>query len=387
MPPEAICANCRSSTCRASNSIGCFSSPDGAPLKIVAFSLTALLALPAFAEGMRRFAVVAGNDEGGDDTRPLLYARDDARKIHDILTRLCAIGRGDSELGLNGKAADLLAALGRVEQQIREAAERNQRTVLLFYYSGHSKDGALRLGGTEIPFDSLKSRLAEARADVRIGIFDSCQSGAITRRKGARKAPSFEVESDAGRGAKGLVILASSAADEDSQESDQIGGSYFSHHLASGLLGDADRSGDGRVTLSEAYAYAYDRTVADTVESAAGAQHPTYSYELAGNGDIVLTDVTSRREGILFPATGPAGAYYLVDGRGFVSAEVIKEASVERRIALSPGTYRVKRRLADRLRVGEIQVERGQIAVLDESSLRDAPFSADPVKGPGRLAQ
>jgi len=147
-------------------------------LKTVAFSLTLLLALPAGAEGMRRFAVVAGNDEGGDDTRPLLYARDDARKIHDILTRLGGIRPGDSELLLNGKAADLLAALGRVEQRIREAAEHNQRTVLLFYYSGHSKDGALRLGGTEVPFDSLKSRLAQARADVRIGIFDSCQSGA-----------------------------------------------------------------------------------------------------------------------------------------------------------------------------------------------------------------
>ncbi len=95
-----------------------------------------------------------------------------------------------------------------------------------------------------------------------------------------------------------MVILTSSASDEDSQESDAIGGSYFSHHLASGLLGGADRSGDGRVTLFEAYAYAYDRTVADTAESAAGAQHPTFSYDLAGNGDLVLTDVATRHEGI-----------------------------------------------------------------------------------------
>jgi hypothetical protein len=355
--------------------------------RLLAIALVVLGALPARAQGMRRFAVVAGNDEGGDGTRPLLYARDDARKIHEILTRLGGIQPGDSELVLNGKAADLLAALGRVEKRIREAAEHSQRTALLFYYSGHSKDGALRLGDTEIPFDSLKSRLAQARADVRIGIFDSCQSGAITRSKGARKAPSFEVESDAGSTAKGLAILASSAADEDSQESDQIGGSYFSHHLASGLLGDADRSGDGRVTLSEAYAYAYARTVADTVESAAGAQHPTYSYDLAGNGDIVLTDVIARKEGILFPAEGPDGAYYLVDSRGFVSAEVIKAASVERRIALAPGTYRVKRRLSDRLRIGEVRVASGQMTVLDEASLRDAPFSADPVKGPGRISQ
>src|SRR5262249_46336290 len=149
-----------------------------------------------------------------------------------------------------------------------------------------------------------------------------------TRTKGARKMPEFEVESDVSRRARGLVILASSASDEDSQESDQIGGSYFSHYLASGLLGDADGSRDGRVTLSEAYTYAYNRTAADTAESAAGAQHPTYSFDLAGNGEVVLTDLTGRHEGLLFPAAAPPGAYFLIDGKGFVSAEIWKEQNV-----------------------------------------------------------
>src|SRR5262249_8708782 len=81
------------------------------------------------------------------------------------------------------------------------------------------------------------------------------------------------------------------------------------------------------------------------------------------------------------------GRDYLVDSRGFVSAEVIKVAETERRIALPPGTYRVKRRLPDRLWVGEVKVAAGQLTVLDETSLRDAPFSDDPVKGPGRLQQ
>ena len=135
-----------------------------------------------------------------------------------------------------------------------------------------------------------------------------------------------------------------------------IGGSYFSHHLASGLLGGADRSGDGRVTLFEAYAYAYDRTVADTAESAAGAQHPTFSYDLAGNGDLVLTDVAVRHEGVYIPREAPSGVYFLVDGKGYVAAEISKADGADRRVALSPGRYRVKRRLPDRLRVGEIDV-------------------------------
>jgi hypothetical protein len=269
--------------------------------------------------------------------------------------------------------------------QAAEAKRHGEQTALFFYYSGHAKDGSLRLGETRLPIDGIKGRIASSQFDVRIAILDSCRSGAITRTKGARKAPAFEIQADGPRDAKGMVILTSSASDEDSQESDTIGGSYFSHHLASGLLGGADRSGDGRVTLFEAYAYAYDRTVADTADSAAGAQHPTFSYDLAGNGDLVLTDVAVRHEGVYLPREAPGGVYFLVDGKGFVSAEISKADGVDRRVALAPGHYRVKRRLPDRLRVGDIDIPRGQMVALAEGRLRDAPFSDDPVKGAGRV--
>jgi hypothetical protein len=335
-------------------------------------------------EGLRRFAIIAGNDSGGSDTRPLLYAKADARKVWEILTRLGGVRSDDTMLLLDGDTRGFLGALGEIERRAHEARLHGQKTALIIYYSGHAKDGSLRLGDSQLPLTSLKARLGQADFDVRIGIFDSCQSGALTRTKGARKAPAFEVDTRGTRDTRGTVILTSSTSDEDSQESDQIGGSYFSHHLASGLLGGADKSGDGRVTLSEAYAYAYDRTVADTADSAAGAQHPTFSYDLAGNGDLVLTDVVSRREGLLVPAEAPAGTYFLVDSKGYVSAEIVKTMGAARRIALAPGRYRVKRRLPDRLRVGEIDVPRGQLVALAELMLRDAPFSDDPVKGAAR---
>ena len=335
--------------------------------------------------GPRRFAIIAGNDQGGGDTRPLLYAKDDARKVWEILTRLGSVRAEDATLLLDGDAGRFYRALGDLERRAEEARRRGEKTALIVYYSGHAKGGALRLGDTQVPLAALKTRLGQAPFDVRIGIFDSCQSGALTRTKGARKAPAFEVDTR-GRETRGTVILTSSTSDEDSQESDQIGGSYFSHHLTSGLLGGADKSGDGRVTLSEAYAYAYDRTVADTADSAAGAQHPTFSYDLAGNGDLVLTDIVMRREGLLFPLDAPAGIYYLVDGRGLIAAEVVKVGGSERRVALSPGRYRVKRRLPDRLRVGEVDIPRGQLVALAEAMLRDAPFSDDPVKGAARDA-
>ncbi len=351
----------------------------------LAFALTVLVATLASAQEptgpLRRFALVAGNDEGGSGTRELLYARDDAKKLHAILTRVGGVRDADAMLLLNQDADDLLTALGELERRAKDARANGERTTIFFYYSGHAKDGALQLGKSKLPMESLKARLAQSPADMRVAVFDACRSGTMTRTKGVRRAPAFEVENDTTRAAKGLVILTSSASDEDSQESDAIGGSYFSHHLASGLLGDADRSGDGKVSLGEAYAYAYEKTVADTAESAAGAQHPTFSFDLAGNGDLVLTDFADRKEGLKFPAEAPAGTYFLVDPKGFVVAELSKVLGTERLVALAPGRYFVKRRLADRLRIGEVSVAAGQLVVLDEPSLKNVAFADDPVKG------
>jgi hypothetical protein len=340
------------------------------------------------AAAVRRFALVAGNNEGGSDTRPLLYATADAQKVHTVLTEVGGVAEADAALLLDSSAADFLDALTALEGRAATAARQGQRTSLLVYYSGHAKDGTLRLGRSHVDLEALKHRLAESSpAHVRIGIFDACRSGVVNRTKGARKGPGFEIQADGAHDARGLVLLTSSSADEDSQESDAIAGSYFSHHLVSGLRGSADRSGDRRVTLSEAYEYAYARTVAETAGTAAGAQHPTFDYDLKGNGNLVLAELGSRGEGLYLPAQAPAGVYYLVEaGRGVVSAEVLKLANVDRVVALSAGRYQIKRRLPDRLRLGQIQVPRGRLATLDEASLQDAPFSDDPVKG-GRLEE
>ena len=346
-----------------------------------ALAVALLCASPAQADTLRRFAIIAGNNEGGEGTRNLQFATGDATRIHEILIRVGGVAPGDAVLLLDRDAPALIRAFEQLEPRLAEAASRGEKPALIVYYSGHAKDGALRLGQTRIALEEVRRRMSQSAAEVRIGIFDSCRSGALTRTKGARRAPAFDVDAGSMRAAKGLVILTSSAADEDSQEADELSGSYFSHHLASGLLGSADASGDGRVSLAEAYAYAYDRTVADTVDTAAGAQHPTFSYDLAGNGDVILTDFAARHEGVLIPSEAPAGSYLLVSGKGLIAAEITKVPSLERRVALEPGSYKVKRRLPDRLRIGDLQILPGATAVLLESMLHDAPFSDDPVKG------
>ena len=76
--------------------------------------------------------------------------------MHEILTRLGGVKPEDATLLIGASASQLLSAVVAVEMQAAEAARRGERTALLFYYSGHAKDGALRLGETRIPVDGAQ---------------------------------------------------------------------------------------------------------------------------------------------------------------------------------------------------------------------------------------
>ncbi len=347
----------------------------------LALAFTAALAAAPAAAAERRFALLIGEPDGGSGTQMLRYAERDARRMHAVLTRLGGVRADDARLLLSPGAGELRQALGELVERCRAARAQGDGTVLLVYYSGHAKDGALRLRETRLELSELKRLLEEAPADVRIGLIDSCRSGAITRAKGIRQAPVFDV-ARAG-GPRGLVLVTSSGADEDSQESDAIGGSFFTHHLASGLLGDADASGDGKVTLAEAYAYAYARTVASTADTAAGVQHPAYLYDLGGAGDVVLTELPSRGGALVFPAAAE-GAFVVLDGARRAVAEVAKPAGAPRRLALPAGRYIVKKRLAagDGLLVQEVELAGGPVEV-DEARMGRVPLTKDPQKGFG----
>ena len=345
-----------------------------------ALVLLALAAAPA-AAAERRFALVVGSPDGGAGTQALRYAERDARRMHAILTGVGGVRAEDARLLLSASAGEFRRALADLSGRAAAARAAGERTVLLLYYSGHARDGALRLVSGSIPLDEVRGALEQAPADVRIGLVDSCRSGAIARAKGARPAPAFDVTGTPEAAPRGLVLIASSAADEDSQESDAIGASYFTHHLASGLLGGADASGDGKVTLAEAYAYAYARTVGSTAGSAGGVQHPVFLYDLGGAGDVVLTDLAPVAGGIVLPAAAE-GLYVVLDRGGRAVAEVAKAPGAERRVALAPGRYALKKRLPgdEGLLVTDVRVDAAPVPV-DDARMDRVPLDRDPQKG------
>ena len=78
----------------------------------------------------------------------------------------------------------------------------------------------LLLGEDRYSYRSLRDRLDQVPADVRIAVLDACASGAITRLKGGQPQPPFLVDESSDM--RGHAILTSSAATEAAQESDRI---------------------------------------------------------------------------------------------------------------------------------------------------------------------
>lgn len=335
--------------------------------------------------GTQRFALVVANHDGGPGLPKLRYAGRDGARLADVLTELGGFSRADILSVIDGDSAAVLDTLDEVERRIADARRSGDEVVFVFYYSGHAQNGTLRLGGSLLDMSTIKTRLETSSADVRLAFIDSCGAGAIVREKGGSLAPPFVVAVDASAGeglsARGQVIITSSSADEVSQESDDIQGSFFTHYLASGLRGDADRNRDGRVTLDEAYGYAYGRTVAATAATRAGAQHPTYAYDLQGAGDVTLTEPGGAPVVIDFPE-GLAGKYFVVDlERQLFVAEVDKDAGAASRIALPTGQYAIKKRLDSHLLMQRLSAREKGVFTVDERTMERVSFENDYAKG------
>ncbi len=317
---------------------------------------------------VRRFALVVGANDGGQDRVVLRYANSDAATMSSVLKRLGGVGGGDHESLNDPTPAELELAFQRISQRIRGAKRAGQHIQFVFYYSGHSDEEGLLLGGERVGYKELRQRVQKVPADVRIAVLDSCASGAFTRLKGGTKRAPFMVGASAE--VKGHAFLTSSSVDEAAQESDRIGGSFFTHYFTTGLQGAADLDGDRLITLSEAYQFAFDETLARTEATRGGAQHAAYDIQLAGSGDLIMTDLrqtTARLE--LAPGVG--GRVSVRNGAGDLAAELYKPpGSGAVSLALEPGHYQISVDDGEDLWRAQMSVTDGSQAVLEPDALR-----------------
>ncbi len=221
-------------------------------------------------------------------------------------------------------------------------------------------------------------------ASFRLLILDACRSGALTRVKGGTPIPPFDIHLGERVAGEGAVFLTSSSASEDSQESDEIKGSFFTHALVSGLLGAADANGDGRVTLDETYRYAYEATLRASSRSMAGIQHPTFEYDVRGMGDVVLAILDANAPGRAFVQL-PEGRTWLLfqnSPEGAVIGEVAARDRA-RKLSIRAGRYFLRGRAPDVLLEGTVEAPPGGTVIVDESGFERTAYARLVRKGGG----
>jgi hypothetical protein len=228
----------------------------------------------------RRYSIIVGANNGGPGRQQLRYAVSDARSMQNVMNRMGGVDRGDSTLLIEPGRESFFAAINSLNRMVSRDRGRYKRVEVLFYYSGHSDEEAILINRDRIYYREIRQSLQAIPADLHMAILDSCSSGAFTRAKGGVMRSPFLVDSSYDM--KGYAFMTSSSDREASQESDRIGGSFFTHYLVSGLRGAADMSRDGRVTISEAYQYAYNETLAQTEKTMSGPQHPYYNIVMTG---------------------------------------------------------------------------------------------------------
>jgi caspase domain-containing protein len=326
---------------------------------------------------IERFAVLVGDDKGDGPDTDLRYAESDASKMYDVLKDLGGFTPANMVL-LRGETAPVVQqTLIAVNDRVRAAMSHDGAEVVLFvYFSGHADAGALHMAGTRLDLSQLEQLVRGSAATFRILMLDACRSGALTRVKGGQPAAPFAIDVDERLSGEGLAFLTSSSANEDAQESDELRGSFFTHHFVSALLGPGDVDGDGRVTLEEAYRYAYDATVRSSSRTWAGLQHPTFRYEMHGQGKLVLTTLAGQdasRATLSFP---PNRTYLVLEGRaaGAVVGEV-DDVDRARSLSVRPGRYFVRGRATDALLEGTVDAGAGASVEVKDDVLHRTEYA------------
>lgn len=288
------------------------------------------------------FAVSANN--GGKERPRLRYAESDARAFADVLSQMGGVPKQNVYRVTEPSVASLQAQLDALDKKLSAAksaknAETSSREEVLVYYSGHADEKGLRLGEEVYTWKEFRKRIDALNADVKIAVIDACGSGAITRVKGGVAVPAFMVDKSSDM--KGYAFITSSTQDESSQESDKLKGSFFTHSLVSGLRGAGDVSGDGKVTLSEAYQFAFNETLQKTETTMGGAQHPSRDMNLAGTGDVVMTDLRSTSAGLDLDED-IEGHLFIRDDKGELVAELYKKPGRAMSLGFPAGKYSVR---------------------------------------------
>ncbi len=169
------------------------------------------------------------------------------------------------------------ASLNAILNALRKAASNaSENDMLIFYFSGHGTEGAF----LPIDFDGYNNRLSHetvrdiiqsSKAKHKMVIADACHSGnAYAFRSASVQTVLEKYYAALAKSSGGFALLLSSKGAEYSLEDAGLRSGVYSYFLIKGAAGEADKNGDGIVTVKEIHEYLFQHVRAYT----AGAQNP-----------------------------------------------------------------------------------------------------------------
>lgn len=327
---------------------------------------------------INRYVVAVSANNGGGNRPMLRYAESDAKSFANVLKEMGGVQPQNVILVKQPTIENLKQEFQNLDKKILQVKSAGGRNEVLIYYSGHADDKGLRLGEETYAWKEFRSRIDSLNADVKIAVIDACGSGAITRAKGGVAVPAFMVDESSDM--KGYAFITSSTQDEASQESDRLKGSFFTHSLVSGLRGAGDISGDGRVTLSEAYQFAFNETLHKTEATIGGAQHPSRDMNLAGTGDVVMTDLHGTGA-LLDLKSDVEGRLFIRNINGELVAELNKKNGHPISLGLPAGKYIVRLEVASSVRESVVELTHGKKQTLSMSNFKQVNVENTVLRG------
>ena len=352
-------------------------------MAVSTLSLMLVLATGAAAplDAVHRYALLIGSNVGAAADVHLQYAVRDATQMSDVLTQLGGFASNDVAVLADPTAESVRTTFAILHSRID--ADGPDNSVLFVYYSGHADAINVHLGANTLAWEELLRLTNHSGATTRLLVVDACRSGQATRVKGSRLVTPFSIANVGPDLPQGFAVLASASADENAQESDSIGGSIFTHHFLAALRGAADTNNDGRVSLTEAFEYSADRTMASSADTLAGVQHASYRYRLRGRGELALTQPAYTHNLVSLNLAQP-GEYYV--RRNNANGSLATEAVVHdgrHQVWLPAGKYFIQRRTKSNVYEGNLELRSGQPQSTSEASFEPVAIAQLATKGGG----
>lgn len=319
--------------------------------------VVALAALLAGAEP-QTFALVIGNNSGGESLPDLAYADDDALRMAALLEEAGAevelLTRIDTDTARRDGPRPAMAptragveeAIGHIAARVAERhASSPSPTTLLLYYAGHGDaergTGSLLLEDGRLLHADLRRAVDTIGASTTHVVLDACNAFFVAHARGAggRAWATADTAGAALASTKSDVgLFLSTSAEAQVYEWSQLEGGIFSHAFRSGLRGAADVDLDGLVTYRELEAFV--RTATEQLTNKVYVPH-VFSRAPA-RGDVLLDLRAAPRVALAPPPTAEPARLTVRDAAGTIVVDVRPEPGFTPRVLLPAGELLVE---------------------------------------------